>query len=111
MGRAAQRTAASATSAGGGRTCAHPRACTRQERGPSAVRNVAAPPERLFEAWTRPELLLEWWGPDGVEAINAEVDLRAGGAWRIANKMADGSVLWIGGVFESITPPHELVYS
>jgi uncharacterized protein YndB with AHSA1/START domain len=74
-------------------------------------RHVAAPPHRLFAAWTTPELLLEWWGPDGAGAIDAEVDLRAGGAWRIANKMPDGSVLWIGGVFESVTPPGSLVYS
>jgi hypothetical protein len=42
---------------------------------------------------------------DGVEALGAEVDLRAGGAWRIGNKMADGSVLWIGGIFNASPRP------
>jgi uncharacterized protein YndB with AHSA1/START domain len=74
-------------------------------------RSVKAAPERLFAAWTTPELLLEWWGPDGVECVGAEVDLRAGGAWRIGKKMPDGGVLWIGGTFERVAPPGELVYS
>lgn len=47
----------------------------------------------------------------GVECDHAEVDLREGGGYRIANRFADGTVLWIVGTFERIDPPHELVYS
>ncbi len=74
-------------------------------------RVIAARPEQLFDAWTRPELLQQWWGPPGVQCIAAEVDLRAGGAYRIGNELPDGRILWIHGEFELVEPPHRLVYS
>lgn len=74
-------------------------------------RSIRATPERLFELWTQPRHLLEWWGPAGVECSGAEIDLRPGGAYRIDNRMADGGTLAIIGVFEIVEPPHRLVYS
>lgn len=74
-------------------------------------RVIAARPERLFEAWTRPQLLQQWWGPAGVRCIAAEVDLRPGGAYRIGNQVPDGRVIWISGEFETVESPHRLVYT
>jgi uncharacterized protein YndB with AHSA1/START domain len=74
-------------------------------------RRIAAPPDRLFSYWTEPAHLARWWGPAGVTCDSATVDLRVGGAYRIGNRFADGTVLWISGVFEIIEPPHQLVYS
>jgi uncharacterized protein YndB with AHSA1/START domain len=67
-------------------------------------RQIRATTERLFAAWTRPELLVCWWGA-------AEIDLRVGGRYRIANRFPDGSTIWIGGVFEAIEAPHRLIYT
>ena len=74
-------------------------------------RTIEATPERLFAAWTEPERLRHWWGPADVSCPEAEVDLRVGGAYRIANRFADGRMVWITGVFEAIEPPSRLVYS
>lgn len=74
-------------------------------------RIIRAKPERLFEAWTTPAQLRRWWGPDSVECSSADVDLRVGGRFRIANRFPDGRVLFIEGVFETIEPPHRLVYT
>jgi uncharacterized protein YndB with AHSA1/START domain len=74
-------------------------------------RVIAAPPARLFEAWTQPALLRAWWGPRDVRCIAAEVDLRVGGAYRLGNQLPDGRVVWITGAFESIERPNKLVYS
>jgi uncharacterized protein YndB with AHSA1/START domain len=74
-------------------------------------RVIRATPHRLFEAWTSPEQLRTWWGPAGVACIEARVDLRVGGRYRLGNQLPDGRVVWIEGEFESITPPSELVYS
>jgi uncharacterized protein YndB with AHSA1/START domain len=74
-------------------------------------RKIAATPERLFDAWTRAEQLREWWGPANVKCIAAEVDLRAGGVYRLANQFPDGRVLWISGEFLSIDRPHRLEYT
>lgn len=49
-------------------------------------RDVDAPVERVFEAWTRPEVLKQWiWGSLG-ERTTAEVDPRPGGKYRITTK-------------------------
>jgi uncharacterized protein YndB with AHSA1/START domain len=74
-------------------------------------RTIRASAERLFDAWTQPEQLKKWWGPASVECIDAEVDLRVGGRYRIANQFPDGKVLWISGEFESIKRPKRLVYT
>ena len=74
-------------------------------------RTIRATPERLFDAWTRPEQLVEWWGPEGVACIAPSVDLRVGGAYRIGNRMPDGNEIWIVGAFEAIDRPHLLTYT
>jgi uncharacterized protein YndB with AHSA1/START domain len=55
--------------------------------------------------------LKKWWGPQSVECIDAHVDLRVGGTYRIANQFPDGKILWISGEFEAIARPHRLVYT
>lgn len=72
---------------------------------------ISASPERLFAAWTEPEQLKQWWGPESVTCIEAEVDLRVGGRYRIGNRFPDGSVVWITGEFHLIDAPRKLVYS
>jgi uncharacterized protein YndB with AHSA1/START domain len=74
-------------------------------------KRIAAPPDRVFDLWTRPELVRRWWGPDSVVCTAAEIDLRVGGGYRIANQFTDGNTVWIAGTFERIDSPHLLVYS
>ena len=74
-------------------------------------RSIRASPERIFDAWTQPRHLKQWWGPESVECIDAEVDLRVGGRYRIANQFPDGTILWINGMFEAIERPYKLVYT
>lgn len=74
-------------------------------------RTIRAPAQRVFDAWTKPEHLVRWWGPRPVRCSGAEVDLRVGGGYRIANQFPDGRVLWIVGEFELVKPPHKLVYT
>jgi uncharacterized protein YndB with AHSA1/START domain len=74
-------------------------------------RTIHASPERLFAAWTDPEQLRAWWGPEGVVCIGAEIDLRPGGRYRIGNRLPDQKVLWIVGEFEVVEPPCRLIYT
>ncbi len=73
-------------------------------------RVIHAPRERVFAAWTEPELLPLWWGPQGITCTGYEVDLREGGAYRIGNHDGSG-VLWIGGTFEAVVAPERLVFT
>jgi uncharacterized protein YndB with AHSA1/START domain len=77
----------------------------------SISRVIRAPREKVFAAWTEPEALKRWWGPGPVSCPEAHVDLREGGAYRLANLMVDGSITWISGRFERIRVPEELVYT
>jgi len=74
-------------------------------------RNVPASPEVVFRLWTDAEMVKKWWGPPGVTCSEAEIDLRVGGSYRIANLLPSGSTIWIHGVFEAVDPPNRLVYT
>lgn len=43
---------------------------------------VNAPKELVWEAWTNPNYIKEWWGPDGFEVINKSMNAVEGGNWR-----------------------------
>ena len=74
-------------------------------------RVIRAPREAVFAAWTEPEILKRWWGPGAVTCPEAQIDLREGGSYRLANLETDGSIVWISGRFETVRPPEELVYT
>jgi uncharacterized protein YndB with AHSA1/START domain len=74
-------------------------------------RIIRADAQALFDAWTRPELLRSWWGPRPVTCSGAEIDLRVGGKYRLLNALPDGGTLTIEGTFETVDPPHRLVYT
>lgn len=75
------------------------------------VRRMKASPERVFAALTRPELLVQWWGPDPTPPQHAESDLRVGGAWRVLFSTADGANRETYGVYREIDPPRRLVFT
>ena len=77
----------------------------------SMTRVIRAPRERVFAAWTDPEILRRWWGPGPVVCPEAHIDLREGGEYRIANRQPDGSIVWISGIFERVRRPEQLVYT
>ena len=74
-------------------------------------RTFAAPPDQVFAAWTDPELLKRWWGPHGFSTPAADVDLRAGGCFRIAMKPPQGDVYHLTGAFREVERPQRLVYT
>src|SRR5262245_66351638 len=78
----------------------------------SLERSFEAPREAVFAAWTDPEVLRRWWaaGPDW-ETPEAEVDLRAGGGYRLAMRdPGSGDVHVVAGDSTEVVPPERLVY-
>ncbi len=74
-------------------------------------RTIPATAERLFDAWTDPDQLLAWWGPEGVRCSEAVVELRIGGRLRLGNELPNGQVVFIEGEFVEIDRPRKLVYT
>lgn len=54
-------------------------------------RVIAAPAERVFQAWTDPGQLSQWFGPDGFKVETLECDVRIGGRWRFVYTGPDGA--------------------
>lgn len=44
-------------------------------------RTFAAPMQRVYDAWTRPELMTQWYCPNPAWELTAETDVRVGGDW------------------------------
>ena len=74
-------------------------------------KRIPASIDKVFAAWTEPDHLKHWWGPPEGHCPEAEIDLRIGGTYRIANRMPDGRTIWICGTFDVIEPPTRLTYS
>lgn len=54
------------------------------------TRTIAAPRELVFQAWSEPEHLAHWYGPDGFTLTTHSMDFRAGGYWRYTMHGPDG---------------------
>ena len=76
-------------------------------------RRYDAPPERVFDAWTNPEVLRRWWaaGPDW-EGVSADVDLRVGGRLRLAMQSPEADQPYAGGgEYTIVERPERLAYT
>jgi uncharacterized protein YndB with AHSA1/START domain len=71
-------------------------------------RRLPAPVAEVFRWWTEPDRLQEWMSPIGT--VEAEVDLRVGGALRIVMR-GDGTVIEHFGEYLEIEPPRRLVFT
>jgi uncharacterized protein YndB with AHSA1/START domain len=74
-------------------------------------RTFAAPRERVFAAFTEPEHLAHWWGPDGWQVEIKAHELAPGGVWHFVLRGPDGMESWSKATYQEVTPPSRLVYS
>jgi uncharacterized protein YndB with AHSA1/START domain len=72
-------------------------------------REFDAPRERVFRAWTTPELVGRWWHAGRCEMTVCEIDLRVGGRWRYAIVTQDGMEVGFHGEYREIVPNERLV--
>lgn len=73
-------------------------------------RRIKAPPAKVYAAFTEPQTIARWFGPQGVTKVEAETDLRVGGRYRIVGHMANDTHE-VGGVYREIVPNEKLVYT
>ena len=77
------------------------------------TREFDAPRERVWKAWTDPEMVRRWWGPEGFSAPSIKIDLRVGGKYIFAMQGPPGSQLeevgYNAGVFKEVVPNEKLV--
>lgn len=65
-------------------------------------RTFNAPIELVWEAWTQPEHIAQWWGPNGMKINVVEHNFRVGGKWKYVMPMPDGNEFVSDGVYSAI---------
>ncbi|MBR0645306.1 SRPBCC domain-containing protein [Plastoroseomonas hellenica] len=84
---------------------------------PAADREVVvtrvydAPARLLFEAWSKPEHIMKWFGPKGWPVTLCEMDFRVSGRWRFAMTGPSGvQNTPFGGEYHEIVPNRKIVF-
>ena len=70
-----------------------------------------APRALVWEAWTSPKYVMQWWGPKGFTAPFCEIDFRIGGKFLYCMRTPDGQEGWNAGEYHEIVPHEKIVYS
>lgn len=74
---------------------------------------LPAPCEEVYRAWTDPDLFTRWFRPPGVSSLQAELDVRPGGRYRITlhrSEVLPGTSYLVGTYLE-VSPPERLVFT
>lgn len=89
-------------------------AADRATEGPSLTltRRLRARPEKVFAAWTQAEQLVQWFGPPNMKpaTLNADLDVRSGGRYRMSFTREDGEYFEAGGLYREVVPNERLVF-
>lgn len=75
------------------------------------TRDLDVPAERLFRAWTDPELLQQWFCPKPWTVARAELDVRAGGSCLVVMRSPQGQEFPNPGVYLEVVPNRRLVFT
>jgi uncharacterized protein YndB with AHSA1/START domain len=85
----------------------------KSERELVITRTVNGPARIVFEAWTKPELLKQWWVPKsfGVSLLSCEADVRVGGRYRLVFGLDASKPMEFFGRYIEVTPHSRLVWT
>jgi uncharacterized protein YndB with AHSA1/START domain len=75
-------------------------------------RSYPVAPEKVWRAWTEPQALSRWFGPDNTDSVTrAELDVRVGGSYRIAFRTKDGEEHGVSGVYQEVVENRKLAFT
>lgn len=80
------------------------------DRNITVTRVFEAPRELVFDAFTDPQHLAEWWGPNGFTITTSEIDVRPGGLWHFTMHGPDGRDYLNKIRYVEVERPSRLVY-
>jgi uncharacterized protein YndB with AHSA1/START domain len=77
------------------------------------TRRLEAPREEVFRAWTEPKLFEQWFKPPGSGSLNAEMDVRSGGGYRITLRPTEGrpGTTYLVGTYLEVIRPERLAFT
>jgi uncharacterized protein YndB with AHSA1/START domain len=68
-----------------------------------------APRQLVFQAYTDPQMIPNWWGPRELATTVERLEARTGGIWRFVQRDPDGNVHAFHGVFHEVSAPQRIV--
>src|SRR5512140_493447 len=77
-------------------------------------RIIDAPLDLVWQAWTDPQHVMRWWGPQYWDSPSAKIDLREGGKYIFAMRAPQeqgGQVSYTAGVYKRIVPMELLEFT
>jgi uncharacterized protein YndB with AHSA1/START domain len=75
-------------------------------------RSYPVPPQQVWRAWTDPEAIKRWWGPGSEARVSlAQLDVRAGGRFRIVFGGPEGRDHECAGVYREVVPNRKLAFT
>jgi uncharacterized protein YndB with AHSA1/START domain len=84
-------------------------ATTHGDRELVLTRVFDAPRQKVFDAFSKPELLKKWFGPRGWSLVVCDVDLKVGGNFRFVLRGPEGGEVGMRGVYREIAAPERTV--
>jgi uncharacterized protein YndB with AHSA1/START domain len=75
------------------------------------ARTFEAPRSLVFQAWTDPRQMAQWWGPHAFTIPVCEMDPRAGGEWLIVMRGTDGTDYAAQGVYREVAASERIVFT
>jgi uncharacterized protein YndB with AHSA1/START domain len=75
------------------------------------TRVVDAPRELVWNAWTDPKQVVQWWGPHGFSTTIHKMEFKPGGVWEHTMRGPDGTEYPNRSVFKEIVKPERIVYT
>jgi len=82
-----------------------------RERELVITRILDAPRDVVFRAWTEPDRVARWWGPQGFVTTYCDMDIRPGGAFRVCMRSPEGAEHWKQGIYREIVAPERLAFT
>ena len=82
-----------------------------ESRELSLTRLIDAPREKVYRAWTQPDLLMQWFAPKPWSTVRADVDLRVGGGNVLVMADAEGNEYPNPGQYLEVVPNEKLVFT
>lgn len=74
-------------------------------------RRLDAAPEKVYAAWTDPEKIVKWFGPDSGPVSHAETDVRVGGRYAVQFSTEDGEEHYVSGIYREVEPNRKLAFT
>jgi uncharacterized protein YndB with AHSA1/START domain len=74
------------------------------------TRELDAPREAVWKAWTNAESMKQWWGPKGCTILQCKMDLRPGGVFHYCMRYLNNEAMWGKFVYREITAPERIAW-